>query len=85
MIHNKQTVTIWFKEMNEEIVDLPRGQDNPIPPLTLIIYVTMTHDHYGTMTHDHYGRTSVTVPLIIHTEHSHTGCPPLVLLILTVF
>ncbi len=34
----------------KDYVVLPRGEDNPIPPHTLIMDVTMTHDLYGRTT-----------------------------------
>ncbi len=34
-----------------DYVLLPRGEDNSIPPLTLLMEVTMTHDDYGRTTH----------------------------------
>ena len=43
-----------------DYVFLPREEDNRIPPHTLLMDVTMTHDHLMdvTMTHDHNGRTT---------------------------
>jgi len=34
----------------KDYVVLPRGEDNPIPPRTLIMDVTVTHDRYGRTT-----------------------------------
>ena len=31
----------------KDYVILPRGEDNSLPPRTLMMDVTMTHDHYG--------------------------------------
>ena len=35
----------------KDYVILPRGEDNRLPPRTLMMDVTMTHDHYGRTTH----------------------------------
>jgi hypothetical protein len=34
----------------KDYVILPRGEDDRLPPRTLVIHVTMTHDHYGRTT-----------------------------------
>ena len=34
----------------KDYVILPRGEDDRLPPRTLVIYVTMTHDRYGRST-----------------------------------
>ena len=35
----------------KDYVTLPPGEDNRIPPHTLIMDITMTHDHHGRSTH----------------------------------
>jgi hypothetical protein len=37
-------------EMNDYVI-LPRGEDDRLPPRTLVIDVTMTHVRYGRSTH----------------------------------
>ena len=37
-------------EIRDYVVS-PRGEENRIPPHTLLMDVTMTHDHYGRTTH----------------------------------
>ena len=46
----------------QDYVILPHGEDDRFPPNTLVMDVTMTHDHMD-------------VPLNVQTEHSHTECP----------
>jgi hypothetical protein len=55
----------------KDYVILPHGEDDRLPPRTLVMDVTMTHDHYGR-------------PLSVPTEPSHTEYPPPVLLSLMV-
>ena len=48
--------TMWSERGDIEIKDyVSRGEDNQIPPHTLIMDVTMTHDRYGRDTQDTNG------------------------------
>ncbi len=52
MIHNEQQYS--FERTDIEIQDyviLPHGEDDKLPPRTLVMDVTMTHDRYGRTTH----------------------------------
>jgi hypothetical protein len=55
----------------QDYVILPRGEDDGLPPRTLVMDVTKTHDRLD-------------VPLSIQTERSHTEYPPPVILRLMV-
>ena len=53
-------------EIKDDVI-LSRDEDNPIPPHTLMMNVTMTHDHYGRTTQSTNGTLTYRV--------SSTGSP----------
>ncbi len=58
---------VGFASKIKEYVILPRGEDDRLPPRTLVMDVTMTHERYGRTTQDTNGALTHRV--------SSTGAP----------